>query len=156
MNNSIKQELNNINSLNNLYDFVFDLQASEIGLLGGRKFSKANREGEIALNEILRKFDELVKKSNQANPNAVLGIRREIYRLDKDSNRKLNQKNIFIKCMTIIRSVFGSPAKTVSEGLFARDVPKNEILQDIGYRLPNGKEKSLYLLEEIFDELSRE
>ena len=149
--NNVQKELCSINTVKELYNFVFQLNAKEIGLLGGRRFIKginSKKEhvnnGDVSLNDVIRKFAE-VKIKKEDDHQFVLMTRRHIRALDDEANEKLaKNKNLFTRILTTLRSYFGST------GGVHRSV-RDQILLKKADELPkDSKEKSQYLAEEIF------
>ena len=151
MPNNLKSLLNKIDSLENLNNFIDILQAKEIGLFGGRKFIQKNislqylegygKNGELSLNDIVRKFDDL-RDEIATKGQVTLEIRRKIHQRDEEANDKLEKTNIFTRILTAFRSTFGSSSRK-----------REKVLLELAKTLPKVQQRQ-YLVEEIFDELS--
>ena len=158
MPNNLKIQLQEIEHLEKLSSFIDDLEAQEIGLFGGRKFKQkenveSSLEGELTLNDIVKRFDEL-KGEIATKGQVTLEIRRKIHQRDDEANDKLEKTNIFTKIMTALRStIFGSSPKVTGVGLYSREWTREQVLQELAKSFDeNSLEKKLYLAEEIFDD----
>ncbi len=154
MQNKLIGNLNEINNLNRLSQFIDDLEAKDIGILGGRKFKrKAVDDGEIALNDLVRKFDDLRDQIAQ-NENLAIEIRRKIHHLDETANLKLNQTSWFTQLMTRIRSALGVVPRKVKPTDFFFPT-RDQVLRDLVKSFKaDSLHKHVYLAEELFDETS--
>lgn len=151
--NSLKNNLEKTDNLNQLLELIKNLKTKEIGFFGGRKFILEETEGELALNDIIRKFDDLCDKISD-NEEVAVQIRRGIHELDEAANEKLNKKNFFTRLMSAIRSTFGSyPASSKHQAMKNR--PREEVLLLLaGYFKQDSPCQRQYLAEEVFDEIS--
>jgi hypothetical protein len=157
MGTDIKTVLNNINDLGDLNHFIESVSSKEIGIWGGRKFILKTKkfgetldvEGELSLNEIIRKFDSLTRKNLE--PDIAIEIRQRIRILDKESGIKLLEASLPSRFFTLIKSIFGDKPREPS--LFSNPSRK-KVLTDIGYRIKDEKKKSQYLAEEYFDQMN--
>lgn len=155
MENKLVNNLNQISDLNSLFTFVDNLEAKDIGLLGGRKFKhKSGINGEIALNDIVRKFDGLRNQIPQ-NENVALEIRRKIHQLDDAADQKLKKTNYFTQILTALRSIFGSSPKQQTKVTDFFTPTRNRVLRELAASFQaNSAYKHTYLGEEIFDDTS--
>ncbi len=149
---NINKRIIQIDNLHKFDNFVNNLEAKEVGILGRRFFVSKDKKnnGKISLNAIVLKFYKL----NQTNPDEkkLLNIRNKISELDDKANKKLRKKNWFIR--NLMHFIFGSkqimPFKTA---FWDRRLWRRHALQEIGYRLTTSQYQNEYLVKELFDEL---